>query len=123
MYHGPPLNVEFLFMPGCCCAGPALRLLRQVLAQEQGEPHVRVRVIGAEEEAIRHHFHGSPTILINGVDIEGPSAVRHGYKLRCRSYYAHEKCPGVPDAALIRSGIHTHPGLGRPSGSGRLRNR
>lgn len=116
MYYGP-LKVEFLFMPGCCCAGPALRLLRQVLAQEHREPHLTVRVIGTEEEAIRHHFHGSPTILIDGVDIEGPSAARQGYKLRCRSYYAHGDCPGVPNAELIRSAIHTHPGLRRPSGT------
>lgn len=115
MYNGP-LSVEFLFMPGCCCAGHALRLLRQVLVEEHRDPRLRVSVINTEEEAMRNHFHGSPTILIDGVDIEGPSVARQGYYLRCRVYYSHGEYLGVPDAELIRSAIHTHPGLRQPSG-------
>jgi len=120
MYHGS-LSVEFLFTPGCCCAGPALRRLRQVLWQEHCESPIRVRVIQTVEEGVRHHFHGSPTILIDGVDIEGPSMAHLRARLGCRVYYAHGECLGVPDAELIRSAIHTHPGLRRPSGEG-LRN-
>ncbi len=116
MYHGP-LSVEFLFMPGCCCAGPALRALRQVLGEEHRDRLVRVTVINTEEEAIRKHFHGSPTVLIDGVDIEGPSMAREGHRLRCRVYRRHGECLGVPDADLIRAAIHTHPGLRRPSGA------
>lgn len=33
----PPLKIEFLFTPGCPAAWRALRLLRQVLAEEQCE--------------------------------------------------------------------------------------
>lgn len=122
MYH-EPLSVQFLFVPGCCCAAPALRLLRQVLAREHCEPRVRVRVIKTEEEGVQHHFHGSPTILIDGVDIEGPSVARLRSRLGCRVYYAHGECLGVPDVSLIRSAIRTHPGLRRPSRPGGIDNR
>lgn len=119
MYQGP-VRVELLFMPGCQCARPALRLLRQVLMQEGRSAQVRIRVITSVEQAARHHFHGSPTILIDGVDIEGPQATRQECALKCRSYQRHRPdCPGVPEADLIRSAIHTHPGLRRPSGPSR----
>ncbi len=115
MYHGP-LRIDFLFTPGCCCASPALRLLRQVLNEEHRDPVVRIIVIATEEEAIRHQFHGSPTILVDGVDLEGASIAREGYRLRCRVYQRHADCLGVPHPELIRSALHTHPGLRRPSG-------
>jgi hypothetical protein len=109
-----PLSIEFLFIPGCCCAGPALRLLRGVLAQEHCDAPVTVRAITDEERAARYRFHGSPTILVDGVDLEGPAPDRDGYHLRCRVYAPHGECPGVPAAELIRAALYTHPGKRHP---------
>ncbi len=83
-----PLKIEFLFVPGCPAAGPGLRLLRQVLTQEDCETRVIVRAITSHDKANRARFHGSPTILIDGVDIEGPTVQRDGYELRCRTYHS-----------------------------------
>lgn len=112
-----PLSVEFMFSPGCPCAGPALRLLRRVLAEEHCHPRLTVRVVISKEDAIRHRLFGSPTILMDGVDIEGPSAQRHGYRLTCRTYEGHGEYPGVPDADVIRRAIQVHPGKRRPGPS------
>lgn len=114
MYDRLP-SIEFLFTPGDPGAGPALRLLRQVLAEEGCERAVTIRVIADEDEAVRHRFHGSPTILIDRVDIEGPSLDRDGYHLRCRFYHAHGESLGVPEARLIRTALHVHPAKRRPS--------
>lgn len=108
------LKIAFLFLPGCESAGATLRLLRQVLAQERCEAPVTVRIIQDEESAVRHQFHGSPTILIDRVDIEGPSVNHDGYRLRCRTYLPHAERPGVPPADLIRTAIHVHPAKRRP---------
>ena len=113
-----PFAIEFLFTPGCCCAGPALRLLRRVLAEEHCEIPVTVRPIADEERAIRYHFHGSPTILVDGVDLEGPLLDRDGYHLRCRTYYPHGEHLGVPTADLIRAALYTHPGKRHPRVAG-----
>lgn len=112
-----PLSVEFMFSPGCCCAAPALRLLRRVLTEEHCNAPVTVRVVASREDAIRRRFSGSPTILIDGVDIEGPSTQGRGYDLGCRTYEPHGECPGVPDADLIRRAIQLHPGKRHPGPS------
>lgn len=112
------MTIEFLFTPGCCCAGPALRLLRTVLAEEHCQTSVSVRAIADEEQAIRYHFHGSPTILIDGVDLEGPTLARDGYHPRCRTYHPHGECLGVPSADLIRTALCTHPGRRHPLAPG-----
>lgn len=109
-----PLSVQFMFSPGCHCAGPALRQLRSVLADEHCHARLTVRVVTSNEDAIRHRLYGSPTILMDGVDIEGPSAQRHGYRLTCRTYEPHGEYPGVPNAGAIRQAIHIHPGKRRP---------
>lgn len=109
-----PLKIEFLFIPGCPAAGPALRLLRQVLTQEDCETRVIVRAITSHDKAIRARFHGSPTIRIDGVDIEGPTVQRDGYELRCRTYHPHGGQLGVPHAETIRRALYTHPGKRHP---------
>lgn len=113
-----PLTIQFLFTPGCCCAGPALRLLRRVLREDYCEIPVTVRAIADDERAMRHRFHGSPTILVDGVDLEGPTVERDGYHLRCRTYHPHGECLGVPSAELIRTALCTHPGKRRPLAAG-----
>lgn len=115
----PPLHIEFLFTPGCPAAGAALRLLRRVLAEENCEPRVLVRTIKDYDEAIRHRFHGSPTIRIDGVDIEGPSVEREGHQLRCRTYHPHGGQLGVPHPDTIRRALYTHPGTRRQQRLGR----
>jgi len=108
------LAVEFMFAPGCPCAQPALRLLRKVLAEEHCESPVIVRVIASEEEAMRRGVRGSPTILVDGVDIEGPAFHMPSDRLACRRYEPHGEYAGVPDAAVIRQALYVHPGKRRP---------
>lgn len=110
-----PTSVEFLFIPGDPCAGPALKILRLVLEEGRWNTRLTVLVITDEEAAVRHRFHGSPTIRVDGVDIEGPSVLSEGYRLRCRVYHRHGELPGVPDGDVIRAALHTHPGLRRPA--------
>lgn len=103
-------SITFLFAPGCSNSGPALRLLRRVLAEEGCRARLAVRPILNEDDAIRNGFLGSPTILIDGVDVEGPPIHREPPHLRCRIFRPHGACPGVPDASLIRRALYTHPG-------------
>lgn len=109
----PPLHIEFLFTPGCPSAGPALRLLRRVLAEESCEARVIVRPITDDDRALRHRFPGSPTIRINGVDIDGRSVEREDYQLRCRTYHPHGGHLGVPHPDTIRQALYSRPGRRR----------
>lgn len=108
------LRIEFLFLSGCGNARAALHLLRRVLAEEHCEAPVTVRIIRDDDSVVRYRFHGSPTILIDGVDIEGPSVGREGCRPRCRTYHPHGGHPGVPHGDTIRRALYTHPGKRHP---------
>ncbi|MFQ5705288.1 MAG: DUF2703 domain-containing protein [Gemmatimonadales bacterium] len=110
-----PIDIEFLFAPGCENTEPALALLREVLQREECPAEIRVRRIETEEDAIRYRFRGSPTILIDGVDIEGPSRNHLDKRPSCRVFGLRAGRSGVPDASVIREALHTHPAKRRPS--------
>jgi hypothetical protein len=65
-------DVELQWWEGCPSTERALQELRDALA-DVGMPGAKVRTleIKTEEEARRHGFFGSPTVLINGRDAVG----------------------------------------------------
>ena len=68
-----PLIVEVLSLPGCPSVEETLRLAREVVfAVVPGTPVQDIRL--TEEEARKRGFPGSPTVLVNGRDIEGNEA-------------------------------------------------
>lgn len=68
-----PLTVEVLSLPGCPSAEETLRMAAEVvLAVVPGTEVRNVRM--TEEEARERGFPGSPTVLVNGRDIEGREA-------------------------------------------------
>lgn len=69
------LTVEVLSLPGCPHVEQTLQLAGQVvLAVVPGAKVQDVRLSG--QEALERGFPGSPTVLVNGRDIEGRAA--HG---------------------------------------------
>lgn len=98
-------KVELLYFEGCPGAGPTYELLRRILRQEGIEAKVD-RILVADADAARdRQFPGSPTVRIDGVDLEdrGPAdSTEHAWS--CRRYLESEPGqPGaVPSAELIR---------------------
>ncbi len=70
------LRIELLYAPDCRAA-PEARDLIDRLVRESSEPmEVREVVIASLEEARSLRFTGSPTIRVNGLDVEpGAEAV------------------------------------------------
>ena len=65
-----PPTIEVLSLPGCAGAGDTLRLAGEVARALVPGAEVRdVRL--TEAEARERGFPGSPTVLVNGRDIEG----------------------------------------------------
>ncbi len=109
------IDIKFLFTPGCENTEPALALLREVLRLEECPAEITVRKIATEADAIRYRFRGSPTILIDGVDIEGPSRNHLDKRPSCRVFGLRAGHSGVPEASAIKDALHTHPAKRRPS--------
>jgi hypothetical protein len=97
--------IELLYVEGCPSAGPTEALLRRILAEERCSASLRRIAVGTPEEAIMLQFPGSPTIRVNGRDIEPDRADESGGALSCRLYQTEHGSTGVPPAALIQSAM------------------
>lgn len=78
------MKIELLYFKNCPNTDPALELLRDVLRQEGVDAPIHSIAVETLDEAEGHRFPGSPTIRIDGKDVEGE--VRQSYGLGCRLY-------------------------------------
>ena len=107
------LKVEVLFTAGCPGYERALALVREVLREEEAEADVSVCRIRTPEEAEALRFPGSPTIRINGQDIDARSGDVAGFC--CRAYrQADGSLAPVPPRAAIETMVRA--ALGQPDG-------
>ncbi|MGC8669305.1 MAG: DF family (seleno)protein [Chthonomonadales bacterium] len=94
------LDVEVLIFEGCPNAGPAEERVRKCL-ERLGVPYeLRAIEVNTEEKAAAVGFLGSPSVRINGADLEGRKT-EHGM-LTCRVY---DGSSGVPPEWLIEAAV------------------
>lgn len=102
------MKIELLYFDGCPHWVETRQLLSRALRDASLPDDVDLVEIDTAEKAGLHHFMGSPSIRINGVDIE-PGAPDDGFNIECRLYWINGKPAGVParewiEAALARAG-------------------
>jgi hypothetical protein len=97
--------VEVLTFKGCPHAEPALELVKHVLADNGVEATVRRVDVADAEAAGAQRFLGSPTIRVNGRDIEPGVAEREQYVLSCRIYRTDSGFAGEPDERWLREAL------------------
>lgn len=96
------MNIRFLYYEDCPSHDKALERLQAVLAQEDIQSTVEVIKIETDEQAQEFQFVGSPTILINGEDIDPPPANAY-YSLTCRAYRLENgRVSPLPSPQMIR---------------------
>ena len=96
------MRVELLFWEDCPSHPRALAELRMAMTEEGLDPStIAVREIQTQAEATRERFVGSPTIRIDGVDIQSPGEEPFG--LTCRVYHRRDgRISPTPDPADVR---------------------
>jgi hypothetical protein len=80
------MRIDFLYWRGCPSHPEALELLREVLAARSVDAEVIEREVRSEDEARRLSFPGSPTIRVDGRDVD-PEGATARPALTCRIYY------------------------------------
>lgn len=101
--------VEFLYVDGCPSAAAAEALLLRILVEEERTPHLSKIPVESPEQAAALRFLGSPTVRINGLDIEPARADEPGGAFSCRIYRTESGESGVPPEALLRAAIRRLP--------------
>jgi hypothetical protein len=100
-------TVELLFWDGCPSHPQALADLREAMAELGLDADaIVVREVDTDERAERESFVGSPTIRIDGADIQDPGEEPAG--LTCRVYHRRDgRVSPVPDPADLRDALNT----------------
>jgi hypothetical protein len=79
------MEIEFLYWEECPSHPEALALLEEVLAERGIEAEIRMREVQTHEAAAEERFPGSPTIRIDGRDVD-PAGAEVPPSLSCRTY-------------------------------------
>jgi hypothetical protein len=99
------VTVEILYFSGCPNHAPAVDCVREVLAQEE-TPAVMVEVeVKDAATAQRIGFLGSPTIRVDGQDVEPGARAERVFGLSCRTYIDGGRRAGVPPLEWIRAAV------------------
>ena len=80
------MDIELLYWDGCPSHPEARELLEEVLAARGIDAEIRMTHVGTDAEAERLRFPGSPTIRIDGRDVDAGGAAAPP-SLTCRIYY------------------------------------
>jgi len=68
--NGKIVNVKVLSIKGCQATPPTIELVESVAIEMNINIHLNVTIVETPEQAQKNHFIGSPTVQINGIDIE-----------------------------------------------------
>jgi hypothetical protein len=99
------MRIEVLYVPGCPNYELAVERLQAVLESQSSQAEIRSVPINCEDEAKALLFPGSPTIRIDGEDVEQHETVVPS--LACRLYANYS---GIPSEELLRIAISSSKG-------------
>lgn len=102
------MRIEVLFFDGCPNHEALLAHLDELLGRFGADTDVELRRVEDAEAAERERFLGSPTVRVNGEDVDRGAAERTDFGLKCRLYATREGLRGAPPdewllAALSRA--------------------
>jgi hypothetical protein len=101
--HRP--EVEVLYFESCPNYRKTLSDIERVVAELGVETDVRLVEVADADAAIEKHFLGSPTVRIDGHDVEPGADERHDYVFACRVYRGARGLAGQPEEGWIRESL------------------
>ena len=104
------MNVEVLYFKGCPNHVPTVERVRDTLHGMGLHDEVREIEVDTHEKAEASGFLGSPSVRINGVDIEPSARGSRAFGLTCRTYIESASRTGLPPRELISAAIAEHIG-------------
>ncbi len=99
------MKIELLYFDGCPSYQTALKYLEEVIMEGKLDVHVEMVKIESDEDVLKSRFLGSPSVRVNGLDIEPSARERGNFSMCCRLYPEAGKMVGWPSKDLIRHAI------------------
>jgi hypothetical protein len=99
-------KIEFLFWRDCPSHAQALALLQKVIAEAGASWTIDEIEVLSEQDAVRLQFPGSPTIRVDGSDIDPEGASLMEIALTCRLYRLEDGRPSpLPSKEMIQRAL------------------
>jgi hypothetical protein len=95
------MKIEILYLDGCPNVTATVERLNHILQANSISAPITVTRVDDRITAQSVGFLGSPTVRINGIDVEPLSRSKTDFGLMCRRYDG----SGVPSEAIIRRAI------------------
>lgn len=99
------MKIEVLYFEGCPNHEPAVERVQQLL-REEGVP-AEVLAVNVSDASIAQKvgFLGSPSVRVNGLDVEPEARAVREYGMMCRTYVADGRREGLPSREMVRQAI------------------
>lgn len=102
---GLRLRIEVLTFEGCPNAEGTRERVRQAVQLEAVDATIEFVAVNTPERAQQIRFLGSPSVRVDGKDVEPSPNPTGAYGLMCRMYRAGSEATGMPPIAMIRAAI------------------
>jgi hypothetical protein len=99
------VKIELLYFDGCPSYRVLLSQLRELLADEGIEEEIDLLGVESIEAAERERFLGSPTLRIDGTDVDPGAAGRDDFGLKCRLYRERGAASKTPPEVWVKAAL------------------
>ena len=99
------MRIELLFFDGCPGHEALLPRVHDLLASEGVDASVELRRVESDDAAVQERFLGSPTLRIDGVDVDPGAGERSDFGLKCRLYATDDGLRGMPEDRWVRAAL------------------
>jgi len=100
------MNIEILYFEGCPNHRPALERVQELLREESMSAEISQIRVCDPALAREIGFLGSPSVRVNGLDVEPAARAAHEYGMMCRTYVIDGGREGLPSREMIRQALH-----------------
>lgn len=98
-------RVEILYFEGCPNHEPARALVERLAGELRVEPEIELVEVADPEAAATLRFLGSPSVRVNGVDVEPGAEERRDFAFSCRIYRSDGGASEQPAESWIREAL------------------
>lgn len=95
------MKLEVLYFDGCPSHEALMPRLRELMAQAGVDARIELRHVESVAAAERERFLGSPTLRVDGEDVDPAAAERTDFGLKCRLYPSPDGVRGTIPAEFV----------------------
>ena len=98
-------RIEILYFDGCPNREPARALVERLASELRVEPEIELVQVADPDAALALRFLGSPTVRVDGVDVEPGAEERRDFAFSCRIYRNDGGASEQPAESWVRDAL------------------